>query len=229
MGLALLEVVTIDGPAGAGKSTVARKTALALNYGYLDTGAMYRAIAYGAVNRGISSSDFHRIQEYLREIILEMVFQVDGLTIKLDNIDITDEIRRPEMSRIASEYSAIKSIREFCSIRQRQIGEKGRIVAEGRDMGTVVFPDALWKFFLYASPMERARRRWLEQNARGYSAPYDEIHQDILDRDTQDSNREIAPLKPASDAYPIDCTELRVDEVVEIIVSQVNKKNMKNA
>jgi CMP/dCMP kinase len=221
MGLDLIDVVTIDGPAGSGKSTIARSVADTLSFRFLDTGAMYRAVALGAVKKGIAVSDTDALAEYLEHLNLNIHYSDNTMNLVLDGRNVTDEIRQPGMSRHASNFSANKAVRNLCSSLQRQIGMSGKIVCEGRDMGTVVFPDARWKFFLTASVEERARRRWKELREKGQNISLMLVKDDIEYRDLQDSNRKLAPLKQASDARIIDTTNMTIQCVTNKIVGVV--------
>ncbi len=220
----MIDVVTIDGPAGAGKSTVARTVARGLGFTFLDTGAMYRAVALGAVEAGIGVSDTNALTRYLAELDLVIVPNPEVMELRVNGRDVTRAIRRPEMGQYASDYSTLPAVREFCSRRQREFGGRGRVVCEGRDMGTVVFPDARWKFFLTASVAERARRRWAELRDGGEDPDRVEIKRAIRERDRQDSERALAPLKPAGDAVIIDTTELSLDEVVAQVIGRVRPR-----
>ena len=217
-----IDVVAIDGPAGSGKSTVARNVAAELGFLFLDTGAMYRAVALHAVKNNIGAVDNEQLQNLLNQINIS--FQDDaGLLILVNGEDVSVEIREPMVGKYASDYSTLPSVRNLCSRIQREIGEKSRTVAEGRDMGTVVFPDACWKFFLSASPSERARRRWMELTEKGNNIRFGDVFDQMIQRDEQDSKRSLAPLKPAVDAMLVDTTSRSVDDVVKLIVRKVRE------
>lgn len=220
-----IDVVTIDGPAGAGKSTVARTAARELGFTFLDTGAMYRAVALGAVEAGIGLKDDGALRRYLADLDLTIVPNPEVMILRLNGRDVTRDIRQPEMGQYASDYSTLSPVRAFCSRQQREFGRRGRVVCEGRDMGTVVFPDARWKFFLTASVAERARRRWAELRDRGEDPDRARIEQAIRERDRQDSGRALAPLKPAADAVIIDTTAMDLDAVVRAVVQRVKPRN----
>ena len=221
MGLEQLRVVAIDGPAGAGKSSVARRVARELGYMFMDTGAMYRAIALGAVKKGIGLDETDALSQYLANVELTIFPGDDVMGLKLNDWDVTNEIRSPEMGKHASDYSALPEVRRYCSGLQRKLGEAGEIVCEGRDMGTVVFPDARWKIFLTASSEERARRRWQELVDRGETPDLLGLKNAIEERDAQDSGRKLAPLKPADDAVILDTTKLKLHQVVSAIITHV--------
>ncbi len=221
MGLNMLNVVTIDGPAGSGKSTVAKTVAAKLQFRFLDTGAMYRAVALGAVEKEIPVTDPEGLQEYLDHLNLEISYSNNTMNLILNGNNVTYEIRKPGISKYASDYSANAAVRKFCTLLQRKSGQSGNIVCEGRDMGTVVFPDARWKFFITASLEERARRRWKERVEQDESISLESIVNDIKIRDLQDSKRKIAPLKPAADAQIIDTTNMTIESVTKTIVEVV--------
>ena len=222
-------VITIDGPAGAGKSTVSKVLAKKMSYIYLDTGALYRAVAYKIINDGISPdnpkelSDLcHRIKIYLRNL--------DGnLNVFIDSENVTKKIRSEEVGLLASTVSAISIVRSTLLSIQREAGEKGGIVAEGRDMGTVVFPDADCKFYLDAGEGERVRRRYNELLARGNRADYREIERDLIVRDRQDREREIAPLKASEDAVIVDSSNMTIFEVVDTMMSVIKSRLGENS
>ena len=211
--------ITIDGPAGSGKSTISRLLAEKLGFVYLDTGAMYRAVALEANRRGIDLDDAKRLGDLC--LSLELHFNTDknppGLF--LYGEDISRAIRSPEIDMAASTVSAVKEVRAAMTDLQCTMANGLNIVAEGRDMGTVVFPGARYKFFLTASSKERAERRYLERMARGESVSRESVEKELKKRDYQDETRALAPLKPADDAVIIDSTKLTIDQVVADIVS----------
>lgn len=218
-------VVAIDGPAGAGKSTVTQRVAAALGYRLLDTGALYRTVALVARNRGVAWDD----ESGLREVAegLEIQFRLDDSGRNLVSVageDVTELIRTPEISDGASRVSALPAVRDALLETQRRLGRQGGVVAEGRDIGTVVFPDAGAKFFLTATAEERARRRHAELRAKGQEVSYDATLAEIVERDERDSERDVAPLAAADDAVVIDSSKLTVEEVVELILSVVRER-----
>ena len=217
-------IITIDGPAGAGKSTVARLLASSLGYLYLDTGALYRAVAWKIQASGVDPADEKGIAATLRCTRVRTEQRADRMHVYVDAQDLTDEIRRPEISRIASMVSALPSVRDWLLPVQRQAGSGGGVVAEGRDVGTRVFPSADVKFFLEADMEVRAARRHRELTAAGYAVPVDQTLQDLRDRDTQDRTREVAPLLPAPDAERIDTSALTIAQVIERMMAVISSR-----
>jgi cytidylate kinase len=217
-------VVTIDGPAGAGKSTVARQLATRLGYSFLDTGAIYRTVALVGRQRGIDWSDGPALGALAAALDLRFE-SADGVNRVIANgADVTAEIRTPAISEGASQVSAHPPVRTALMGLQRAIGARGRVVAEGRDTGTVVFPDAQAKFFLTASASERARRRTLELLAAGRPAVQAEVQKDIEVRDQRDSTRAVSPLKKADDAVEIDTSALTADQVLAVMEALVRQR-----
>ena len=211
--------IALDGPSGAGKSTVARALAKKLGIIYVDTGALYRTIGLHAKLRGVGMYDTERIKELLPEITLGMEFINGEQIVTLNGVNVGDTIRTGEIAMYASSVSAIPEVRAFLLETQRKIARENSVVMDGRDIGTVVFPDAERKFFVTASPEERARRRMAQSNEIANGATFESILADIIARDERDMNREIAPLKQAADAILIDTTGLTIDEVVAKISS----------
>ncbi len=219
-------IITIDGPAGSGKSTVSRLLAKKLKFLYLDTGAMYRAVALLAKRKGIDFKDGKKLWKLCKS--LDLKFETDGEDTKLysGKEDISLAIRSPEMDMFSSTISAIEEVRVAMTELQRKMGKGGGMVAEGRDMGTVVFPDADYKFFITATPEVRAERRYKERIRRGESVSKEVLEKELRKRDAQDETRTIAPLSPAKDAKIIDTTTLNPDQVVDKVwVSMKNGKD----
>lgn len=216
-------VIAIDGPSGAGKSTAARLLAERLGYVYIDTGAMYRAIGWKAKREGIDSADEQGLAGLCARTEVAIRKDNKNPSFFVDGIDVSGEIRTPEMGMLASAVSKSPAVRGRLLTLQRELGKSGGVVMDGRDIGTVVFPDADMKFYLDASAEERGRRRYLELRAKGMDVDRARITQEIEERDKQDSGREIAPLKQADDALLIDSSSMSIDEVLNRMVSEIAK------
>jgi cytidylate kinase len=218
--------VAIDGPAGSGKSTLARELARALGYLYVDTGAMYRAIAYKAIQAGLdpaNESDHAAIIDIARQVEFHFQWEDDTLKLFIDGEDVSEAIRTPAVEKLSSPVSALPGVREELVAAQKILSQAHSIVMEGRDIGTVVMPDADAKIFLTANPDERARRRWRQQRERGTSRPLQMVQSETMERDRRDSSRAVSPLKPAEDAIVLDCTDLSRAEVLEEAVRIVEE------
>ncbi len=215
-------VITIDGPAGAGKTTVSRALADRLGYRYVDTGALYRAVAYAVRRKGLQPDDDVALEELCRGLELTFVPSTSGQRLVSGGTDITDHIRTPEITMLASGVSARPAVRAYLLKVQREMGRQKGVVFEGRDMGTVVFPDAEMKFFLDAGIETRAHRRYLELQDSSSQKP-EEVENDIRRRDRNDSTRDLAPLVPAADAVIINSTDLSVDEVIEQMLAHIHQ------
>lgn len=217
-------VIAIDGPSGAGKSTIARLLSRRLGYLQIDTGAMYRAAALLISQEGIDPDDSAALERFCADLTVGFA-AVDGVQRVIANgRDVTDLIRTPEMSLLTSRVAALKPVRAAMLLAQREMGRIGGVVLEGRDIGTVVFPDADLKFFLTASPEERGRRRHAELVARGETVTLEETIAEVRQRDEQDSRRDLAPLRQADDAIAVDSTGVAIDQIVARMESFVREK-----
>jgi cytidylate kinase len=214
-------VVTIDGPAGAGKSTVAKQLARRLGYRLLDTGAIYRAVALSAQRRGTAWSDAEACAAIARDLDIRFDFVGDKNHVFLADEDVSSAIRTPEVSQGASQVSAHPPVRAALLDLQRRLGSGGGVVVEGRDTGTVVFPKAEAKFFLTATEEERARRRVAELTATGAAVDYEKTLSEIRERDARDASRDVAPMKPAEDAVLVDSSTQTIEQVVESLAGLV--------
>jgi cytidylate kinase len=214
-------IVAIDGPAGAGKSTVTRALTRALGYQLLDTGALYRSVALAARRRQVDWGDEDGLAAVARSLSVRFSLDGDINRVFVDGDEVTEAIRTPEISEGASVVSALPGVRDALLDLQRSIGRGGGVVAEGRDVGTVVFPEAAVKFFLTASDRERAQRRQAELEARGHPSDYDTVLAEIQRRDERDSNRAVAPLRQADDALLVDSTARSVTDVVAEMEARV--------
>lgn len=217
-------LVTIDGPAGAGKTTVSRMLAHRLAYKYIDTGALYRGVALAAISAGLNADDDEGLEKLCRTLKIKFVTGDQGLRLLSNAVDITDKIRTPEITMFASAVSARPVVRGYLLDLQREMGQEKGVVFEGRDMGTVVFPDADLKFYLDASHKTRSLRRYQELAAKTQQT-LEEVERDMGKRDKNDSTRDLAPLKPAKDAIIIDSTKLSVKAVVELMLSNIFIRN----
>ncbi len=213
-------IVTVDGPAGSGKSTIAKIIAKKYGFTYLDTGAMYRMIALYALENSIDLQDSKAIETMLKNTKLDIV----GNQFFLNGKDVSDEIRTPRVSAIVSPVSAIKEVRVKLVDLQREISKGKSVILDGRDIGTVVFPSGDVKIYLVASPEERAKRRLKEYEEKGVEADYESVLASIKERDFIDSTRKESPLKKAEDAHEIDSSTMSVDEVVEVISKYIDEK-----
>ena len=217
--------IAIDGPSGAGKSTVARAAAAALGFIYVDTGALYRAVGVAALRRGLDTKDREGVAKLLPELEISIRFLEGEQHVFLNGEDVSKAIRLPEASMAASDVSAIPAVRAFLFDLQKNLAKENDCIMDGRDIGTVVLPDAQLKIFLTASAEERARRRCLELEARGTPVDYETLLGEIKARDYQDSHREVAPLKPAPDAVTVDSSDLPFEAVVQKVVGLAKAVN----
>jgi len=216
-------LITIDGPTGSGKSTVSRLLAKRLNYAYLDTGAMYRVVGLAIQRAGIGSENEEEVAKICNSLDIKFIHEGDSTKIYLAQEDVTETIREPDIDLIASNVSTLDTVRKAMTRFQRKIGSQGPLVAEGRDMGTVVFPEAKHKFYLDASLEVRVNRRFQERQKKGESISREKVKKDLIKRDHQDMNRKLSPLRPAKDAKIIDSTKLSPNQVVEKIIKEMKK------
>ena len=217
--------IAIDGPGGAGKSSLAKAVAKDLNILHVDTGAIYRTIGYAAFLRGLNAKDETQIAPLLKEIHIEMSFDENGgQRMLLDGRDVSREIRLPEISMYASNVSALPCVRAYLLEMQRDIARKRSVIMDGRDIGTVVLPDADVKVYLTASAEERARRRCLELSERGTPESYEDVLREINERDEQDMHRDIAPLREAEDAVRVDTSNLNFEESEQALLSLIRER-----
>src|SRR2546422_1911034 len=219
-------IVAIDGPVGAGKSTVARGVAQRLRFRYVDTGAMYRSVAWAVLQRGVSLSDERAVTALAQSLRIDFVTNPLGQRVLVDGVDVTEAIRTPQVSDGASIVSVYPGVREAMVTIQRRLGVNGGVVMEGRDIGTVVFPDADIKIFLDADPVIREQRRIQQQHSHGISA--DSMAAELRERDRRDRTRANSPLEPATDAVVLDSTSLSEDEVLQRVEALVEKKLAEN-
>jgi CMP/dCMP kinase len=221
-------IIAIDGPSGAGKSTLARRLARELGFIYLDTGAMYRALALKVLRQGFDLADDARLARLVESTEIDLQEENGRLEVLLDGNNVAHEIRAPEVSQMASKVSALKIVRARMLDLQRSMARRGSVVAEGRDIGTVVFPNAEVKIFLDASAEERARRRFAELRAAGRPADLSETLREMEERDKRDSERDLAPLRMADDALRIDSSSVSADNVAAKVLSEIRNKAREN-
>ncbi len=215
--------IAIDGPAGAGKSTIAKTAAKELGFIYVDTGALYRAVGYYVFNKNIDPKDENRVTEILTQINVALKFVNGEQRVFLNDEDVSDKIRTPEISMYASAVSAHPSVRQFLFETQRKLAKENDVIMDGRDIGTVVLPNADVKIFLTASPEERAKRRYDELVLKGENVNYEDILKDVITRDYNDSHRAIAPLKQADDAILLDTTGNELAKSVDLVISTIKE------
>lgn len=218
--------IAIDGPAGAGKSTIAKTAAKELNFIYVDTGALYRTVGLAATRKGVEAIPSKEVDELLKNIRVELTFNDENQqVVLLDGEDVSELIRTPEASMMASAISAVPAVREYLLDLQRNIAKRHNVIMDGRDIGTVVLPDAKIKIFLYAEPEDRAKRRYDELIAKGMDVNYEDILKDVKQRDYNDSHRDIAPLKPAKDSIMVNTTGNTLEQSVQLLI-KIMKENM---
>ena len=221
-------IIAIDGPSAAGKSTLAKRLAKDLGFTYLDTGGMYRALALKVLREGIDIGNDGALTELIGRTAIDLVVTEGKLRVLLDGEDVSHEIRTPEVSQMASKASTLEVVRRWMLVLQRGFGRRGNVVAEGRDIGTVVFPDAEVKIYLDASAQERARRRVEELRQAGRQVSLDETLREMWERDKRDSERDLAPLRKADDAIAIDSTSVDAEALAQRVMQQIRKKPLAN-
>ena len=221
-------IIAIDGPSAAGKSTLAKRLAKDLGFTYLDTGGMYRALALKVLREGIDIGNDRALTELMGRTAIDLVVTGGKLKVLLDGEDVSHEIRTPEVSQMASKASTLEVVRRWMLVLQRAFGRRGNVVAEGRDIGTVVFPDAEVKIYLDASAQERARRRVEELRQAGRQVSLDETLREMWERDKRDSERDLAPLRKADDAIAIDSTSVDAEALAQRVMQQIRKKPLAN-
>lgn len=218
--------IAIDGPAGAGKSTIAKLAAKELGFIYVDTGALYRTVGLAATLNNVEPKTSPQVDELLSKITVELTFNdKNEQIVLLDGEDVSSKIRTPEASMMASAISAVPSVRAYLLDLQRNIAKKNNVIMDGRDIGTVVLPDAKIKIFLTADPEDRAKRRYDELIEKGMDVKYEDILADVIERDYNDSHRDIAPLKPAEDSIMVNTTGNTLEQSVELLI-KIMKENM---
>ncbi len=216
--------IALDGPAGAGKSSIAKRAAKALDYIYVDTGALYRTIGLAASRKGVEPKPSKEVENLLSEITVDLTFNDSGeQVVLLNGEDVSGLIRTPEASMMASKISAVPTVRAYLLDLQRNIAKTHNVIMDGRDIGTVVLPDAKVKIFLSASPEARAERRYKELCEKGMDVKYEDVLNDVITRDYNDTHRETAPLKPAQGCIMVDTTELNFEQSVEKIISVIKE------
>jgi cytidylate kinase len=221
-------IIAIDGPSAAGKSTLAKRLAKELGFTYLDTGAMYRALALKVLREGIDIGNDGMLTELIGSTEIDLVETEGKLRVLLDGEDVSELIRTPEVSQMSSKASALKTVRRWMLVLQRALGQRGDVVAEGRDIGTVVFPDAEVKIYLDASAQERARRRVEELRRAGRPVSLDETLREMMERDKRDSERDLAPLCKADDAVAIDSSAMDAEALAQTVMQEIRKKALAN-
>jgi CMP/dCMP kinase len=221
-------IIAIDGPSAAGKSTLAKRLAKELGFTYLDTGAMYRALALKLLREGIDIGNDEMLTKLIGRTVIDLLENEGELHVLLDGEDVSELIRNPEVSQMASKASALKTVRQWMLVLQRALGQRGDVVAEGRDIGTVVFPDAEVKIYLDASTQERARRRVEELTRSGRQVGLAETLREMLERDKRDSERDLAPLCKAADAIAIDSSALDAEALAQKVMQEIREKALPN-
>lgn len=218
--------IAIDGPAGAGKSTISKSAAKQLGFIYIDTGALYRTVGLAATRAGVEPVEGKEVDELLKKITVELTFNDKGeQVVLLDKEDVSGLIRTPEASMMASKISAVPAVRAYLLDLQRDMAKKNNVIMDGRDIGTVILPDAEVKIFLTATPEARAQRRYKELKEKGMDVKYEDILEDVKTRDYNDMHRDIAPLKQADDAILADTTEIDLQGSIDLIVKIIKENS----
>jgi len=218
------EVIAVDGPAGSGKSTVSKELAKRLDWDYIDTGAMYRCLCLKALQSSISVEDEDSLVDLLNDTTMRMSFKDDGLKVFMDGEDVSKDIRRNRVNQQVSKVAALPGVREKLVEKQQALGEEGKVIMDGRDIGTVVFPQARYKFYLDATLDIRAQRRYNELQQASEDVSFNSVVEEIEERDATDRGRASGPLKPAEDACIIDTSDFTIEEVVEKIMEKIEAK-----
>ena len=222
-------IIAIDGPAGSGKSTIAKFIAKKLNYRYIDTGSMYRAVAWSAEKKDIDLSDENAVGQWVTQLKIEFVADPAGQQVKVNGENATGLLKNEVVGRGAAKVAAQKRVREILVAKQQEIGRSGNVVMDGRDIGTQVFPNAELKFFMDADAEERGKRRYLELKEKNLDVDLENIIAEIKQRDHEDRTRAISPLCPAEDAIKIDTTKFAIEEVIDKVMEQIHlKKEIQN-
>jgi cytidylate kinase len=216
-------IIAIDGPAGAGKSTVAREVARRFSILYIDSGAMYRAVALKALENNVDLTDEHALTEFARTLKIELRSGETGTRVFVNGEEVTSSIRSPEVTDASSKLATKKGVRALLVEQQQAMGRTSDVVMEGRDIGTIVFPDTPFKFYLDASTRERARRRKKDLDEAGYDVKLERLEAEVTERDRRDATREIAPLRKSEDATVIDTTDMTIEQVVNVLSERVEK------
>ena len=217
-------IIAIDGPAGSGKSTIAKFIAEKLSYRYIDTGVMYRAVAWSAKNEGIDLDDEDKVGQWTEKLEIEFLIDPEGQQIKVNGAKATGLLKNELVGRGAAKVAAQKKVREILVAKQQEIGQSGNLVMDGRDIGTQVFPNAELKIFMDADAKERGKRRYLELKGKNMDVDLENIIAEIKQRDLEDRNRAISPLRPADDAIKIDTTKFTIEEVIDQVMEKINLK-----
>ncbi|MBC8282259.1 MAG: (d)CMP kinase [Nitrospinae bacterium] len=217
-------IIAIDGPAGSGKSTIAKFIAKKLNYRYIDTGAMYRAVAWSAEKKGIELDDENAVGQWVKQLKIEFVTDPNGQQIRVNGEDATGLLKNEVVGRGAAKVAAQKRVRGILVAKQQEIGQAGNVVMDGRDIGTQVFPNAEVKIFMDADAEERGKRRYLELKSKGLDVDLENIIAEIKQRDHEDRTRAISPLLPAEDAIEVDTTKFSIEEVIDQVMEKINLK-----